>query len=486
MLIGREREIKKLKELYCNDSAELVAVYGRRRVGKTYLIDEALAGKFTFRHAGLSPAEYRGMESEKKKNRLKDQLDHFYQSLLMQGMKRTAAPQSWLEAFYMLEVFLQEKEKDTCRILVFLDEIQWLDTPKSGFMTGLEAFWNNWACHKHNVMVVVCGSSSSWILDKLINNHGGLYGRVTCQINLQPFTLHECELFFEAKGVMMSRYDIVQAYMTVGGIPYYLNYFKRELSLSQNIQEMFFAPGAPLANEFDRLFSSLFVNAEVMQSIVRALNTKNRGLTRAELLNITGIPESGEFSRYLDALITGTFIIRYYSFGNGKRESFYKLADPFCIYYLKFVEGNTGKTNVDWVALSDTQAVTSWKGLAFENVCFNHIKQIKSSLGISGVSTSESLWSKRGSEDAAGTQIDLIIERKDNVLNMCEMKFYSQEFTVTKEYHFILERRKSMLYEKVSKKTSVHNTLITTFGLKHTEYFSDIVNTITLEDLFQK
>ena len=485
-MIGREKEVKKLNELYNSQSAELIAVYGRRRVGKTYLVDEAFSGKITFRHAGLSPIEHKDDKQGKRRSRLKEQLRHFYQSMLMQGMKEGRVPDSWLEAFYMLELLLEEKESGTDRLLVFFDEIQWLDTPKSGFITAFEAFWNGWACHKHNIMVVVCGSSSSWILDKLINNHGGLYGRVTYQIHLQAFNLSECERLFESKGMVMSRYDIAQAYMMVGGIPYYLNYFNKEMSLSQNIQEMFFAPGAPLRDEFERLFSSLFVNSEIMQSIVRALNTKNRGLTRAELLQETGLAESGELSQYLDALITGTFIIKYNSFGNGKREGFYKLVDPFCIFYLKFVEGNAGKKGVEWTTLSEKQAVTIWKGHAFENVCFNHIRQIKSCLGISGVSTSESLWSKRGSEDTEGTQIDLIIERRDNVVNMCEIKFYSDEFTVTKEYHFELERRKKMLYEKVSKKTAVHSTLTTTFGLKKADHFNDIINTITLDDLFEK
>ena len=293
MLIGREKESEILNRLYQKESAELVAVYGRRRVGKTFLIDEVFKDRITFRHSGLSPIEDQYNDHGKKRSRLKEQLSHFYQSLLMQGMKREKRPSSWLEAFYMLETFLIERESPAERLLVFLDEIQWLDTPRSGFMTGLEAFWNGWACHKHNIMVVVCGSSSSWILDKLINNHGGMYGRVTCQINLLPFTLRECEQFFHSKAVEMSRYDIVQAYMAVGGIPYYLNYFERERSLSQNIQAIFFDPGAPLKNEFDRLFSSLFANADVMQSLVRALNSKNRGLTRAELLHKTGMADSG-------------------------------------------------------------------------------------------------------------------------------------------------------------------------------------------------
>lgn len=485
MVVGREEEIKKLNMLYDGGKAELVALYGRRRVGKTFLIDEVFKDRITFRHAGLSPIDDRYASASKRRSRMKDQMKHFYRSLMMQGMKKKKMLGSWLEAFYLLEDFLEEKADGTDRLLIFLDEIQWLDTPKSGFMMGLEAFWNGWACHKPNVMLIVCGSSVSWILDKMINNHGGLYDRVTCQINLQPFSLRECEEYFAANGIAMSRYDIVQAYMMVGGIPYYLRYFRKELSLPQNIDAIFFADNAPLKDEFDRLFSSLFANPGVMISIITALGTKNRGLTRQELLQKTGIADSGEFSRFLRALISGTFIIRYCSFGNSRREEFYKLVDPFCIFYLQFVKGSQSGKRVSWVNLADTQSVITWRGYAFENVCFNHIRQVKAALGISGVSTSESLWSKRGDQDSRGTQIDLIIERKDNVVNMCEIKFYGGEVTVDKDYHLTLVRRQELLRETVPKKASIHNTLITTFGLKPRGYFSDFVHTVTMDDLFQ-
>ena len=484
MLTGREKEQKKLRDLYEGGQAEFVAVYGRRRVGKTYLIDEVFHSEITFRHAGLSPI---GLDAENisKKSHMKDQLRHFHQSLMMQGMERNRPPESWLDAFYMLEQFLMERDDKKGRLLIFLDEIQWMDTPKSGFMTGLEAFWNSWACFRHNVMLVVCGSSTSWIMDKLVNNHGGLYGRLTCEIELQPFNLYECEQFFVSKGLSLSRYDIAQTYMMLGGIPYYLNYFEKSRSVSQNIQTLFFDKGAPLKNEFDRLFSSLFTNPDVMKAIVIALNSKRRGLTRKELLDKTGITDSGLFSKQLKALESGAFIMKYDSYGNGKRNSFYKVSDPFCIFYLRFVSDSSSRAKKEWLNASGSQAVVIWNGLAFENLCFNHIIQIKAALGISGVSTNESLWSKRGTDKEEGTQIDLIIERKDNVVNMCEAKFYSDEFVADKACHFALVRRERLLREIIPPKASIHNTLITTFGLKQTEYFGDFVNTIILDDLFR-
>ena len=486
MLIGRENEIRKLHELYNSDSAELIAVYGRRRVGKTFLIDEAFAGKFVFRHAGLSPIDDRYAGASKRKSRQKDQLKHFHRSLVFSGMTGGKVPATWLEAFYLLEDFLSKRDDGQGPLLIFFDEIQWLDTPKSGFMTGFEAFWNGWACHRHNVKVIVCGSSTSWILDKLVNSHGGLYGRVTYQIQLKPFTLYECERFFRANGMVMSRYDIVQSYMMVGGIPYYLKFFNKEYSLAQNIDAMFFADNAPLKDEFDRMFASLFVNPEVMKSIILALSTKSMGLTRKELIQKTGIAESGELSKFLQALVSGSFIMKYCSFGSSKREEFYKLTDPFCIFYLRFVKDKAGKRNTNWVNMADSQPVITWSGYAFENVCFNHIGQIKSALGISGVSTSESLWSKRGGEDTAGTQIDLIIDRKDRVVNMCEIKFYNDEFAVNKDYHLTLTRRRNLLLEIIPKRSTVHNTLITTYGLKHNEYYGDFIRVITMDDLFDR
>ncbi|MBR5974599.1 MAG: ATP-binding protein [Clostridiales bacterium] len=483
MIIGRKQEIKKLKDLYESNTAELVALYGRRRVGKTFLIDEVFEDKITFRHSGLSPIEAEQSEDYDGKSRMRDQLKHFCRSLKDAGMKNVKIPDSWLDAFYMLEDYLAEKNDGKSRVLIFIDEIQWLDTPRSGFMTGLEAFWNGWACHKRNIMMIVCGSSSSWVLDKLINNHGGLYDRVTCEMRLSPFSLKECEEYFHSRDFVISRYDIVQAYMMAGGIPYYLQYFNREKSLAQNVDAVFFAKDAPLKYEFDRLFNSLFVNPDAMKRIVCALNTRSAGFTRRELIKVSGEKDGGEFSRFLEALISGGFVIRYISFGSGKRDELFKLADPFCIFYLKYVKDNIGK-RIRWTNLESTSSVITWRGLAFENVCFNHIDQIKSALGISDVSTEESFWSRRGDEDKRGAQIDLIIKRKDNVVNMCEIKFLSNLFTVNKDYHFVLDDRRTMLIPMIPKKAVVHSTLITTYGLKQNEYYGDFVKVVLMDDLF--
>lgn len=478
VLIGRKQEQRELLDLYKSNRAEFVAVYGRRRVGKTFLVDETLGSHITIRHAGLSPIDDNG-----KRNMLKDQLKHFYHSLLSQGMKKSKCPSSWLEAFFMLEMHLQSLDNGS-RQVVFLDELPWMDTPRSGFVTALEGFWNGWACHRHHFMLVVCGSATSWILDNLINNHGGLYGRVTYEMKLSPFTLKECEEFFQSRNIKLSRYDIVQSYMMLGGIPYYLSYFQKGLSLAQNIDRLFFANNAKLREEYDRLFSAVFTNPEDMKRIVELLSTKHAGFTRQEILQKTGIDDSGSATKMLKALEVSDFILKYVPFGTGKRNETYKLTDPFCLFHLHWVVGQD-KMNPDfWMISQQSQSVTSWRGIAFEEVCLAHIQQIKAALGISGVNSTQSAWALRGDDEKEGTQIDLLISRKDNVVNMCEMKFCGDDFKVTKAYERKLAHRQIVLSEMVSHRTVIHPVLITTYGLTYNEYSGSFLHTIIMDNLF--
>lgn len=476
-MIGREKEIEQLKRLYEKDKAELVAVYGRHRVGKTFLVDEVFKGRITFHHSGLSPVE---MAEHAGVRPLKQQLQAFYYSLLYHGMQRTHCPKDWLEAFYMLEVFLRDRD-DGSRQLVFLDELPWMDTKKSGFMTGFESFWNGWACHRHNIMVIVCGSATSWIQDKLINNHGGLYNRVTYQMKLEPFSLNECDAFLKDCGIEMSQYDVAQSYMIVGGVPYYLGYFSRGKSLPQIVDDLFFNRNAHLASEYDRLFSSVFSEPAIMKKIVEFLSRRSAGYSRKEIIRNTSAKDGGPLSEKLSALIASDFIIKYVPFG--KSEEYYKLTDPFCLFYLRFVKDKGSLSEQFWQQNSSSPAILSWRGYSFENLCFNHIRQIKRTLGILGVSTKESAWNKHDGEDE-GTQIDLIIERKDNVVNMCEIKFYGNEFTVDKQYDLVLRNRVSALSKLIGPKCTIQNTLISTFGVKANQYAWTFDNVITLRDLF--
>lgn len=477
-MIGREEEIREMNERYDSGRPEFIAVYGRRRVGKTYLIDEALKDRITFRHSGLSPAD-----EQNHKNGLKEQLRHFYLSLQLQGLKKSKCPTSWLEAFFMLEKHLQSIDNGS-RQVVFLDELPWMDTPRSGFITALEAFWNGWAYHRDNMMLVVCGSATSWMTDKLINNYGGLYGRLTSRMKLSPFTLSECERFFQSKGITLSRYDIAQGYMVVGGIPYYLDYMRKGLSLAQNIDRMFFAEGAKLRDEYDLLFASVFSNPDQMKSIVQLLGTRHSGFTRQEILTKTGLDDGGAVTKLLKALEISDFIKSYIPFGKGKRDLHYKLTDPFCLFHLKFVQGQTEIDPDFWMHNITSQTVSAWRGIAFEELCFSHISQIKKALDILGVSSKQSSFVVKGDGETEGMQIDLIIDRKDNVLNLCEMKFLGDEFEVDNDYEKKLRHRLQWMLDHINRKQSLQMTLITTFGLKYGYHSGIFQQVVTLDHLF--
>lgn len=477
-MVGREEEIREMNERYDSGKPEFIAVYGRRRVGKTYLIDEALKDRITFRHSGLSP-----VDEQNHKNGLKEQLRHFYLSLQLQGMKKSKCPTSWLEAFFMLERHLQSIDNGS-RQVVFLDELPWMDTPRSGFITALEAFWNGWAYHRDTMMLVVCGSATSWMTDKLINNYGGLYGRLTSRIKLDPFTLSECERFFQSKGITLSRYDIAQGYMVVGGIPYYLDYIRKGLSLAQNIDRMFFAEGAKLRDEYDRLFASVFSNPDQMKSIVQLLGTRHSGFTRQEILTKTGLDDGGAVTKLLKALEVSDFIKSYIPFGKGKRDLHYKLTDPFCLFHLKFLQGQNEIDPDFWMHNVASQSVSAWRGIAFEELCFSHIGQIKKALDILGVSSKQSAFVVKGDGETEGMQIDLLIDRKDNVLNLCEMKFVGDEFEVDNDYEKKLRHRLQWMLDHINRKQSLQMTLVTTFGLKYGYHSGAFQQVVTLDHLF--
>lgn len=476
-VIGRTQEIKELNQ-YCESGrAEFIAVYGRRRVGKTFLINEILGDYMTFRHTGLSPY------NRKRKATLKEQLQNFHFSLIRYGMEGISQPKSWLEAFFMLEQLLERKDNGS-RQVVFIDELPWMDTPRSGFLTALEAFWNSWGNTRHSIFLIVCGSATSWMLDNLINNKGGLYGRLTGEIKLSPFTLFECEEFFKSRKIRLSRYNVTQAYMILGGIPYYLNCFNPSLSLAQNIDALFFSQKAKLGDEFERLFNSVFDNAEGCMKIVRTLGRRHSGYTREEIAKMTGINPNGDFSKILKALIGSDFVIQYIPFGLSKREEHYKLSDCFCWFWLHFKEAmNISETDY-WQHHLKESEITSWRGIAFEEVCLQHILQIKMALQIAGVSSKQSALIIKENDRTEGVQIDLLIDRADDVTNICEMKFSKSNYTVTKSYHDKLSNRISVLESQYPQKT-FHLTYVGVSPLHNNENSDIYITSIMVDDLFK-
>ena len=475
-IIGREQEIKEIEALYQANKPVFAVVYGRRRVGKTFLVRELLDKKFCFYHTGLSPYELKGKKLKEQ------QLSNFHSSLVKYGSDIKTVPTDWLEAFDAL-ICLLEKQDPSKRQVVFIDELPWMDTPRSGFITALEHFWNGWGAGRENLMLIVCGSATSWISDKLLNNKGGLFDRTTDEIKLRPFTLGECESYYKENGIVMSKYDQLQCYMATGGIPYYLSMLQKGKSLAQNIDRLFFEPNAKLSLEFDRLYSSLFTNAEDCKKIVRLLAQKRQGFTRKEIAELTKIADGGGLSTTLKTLDVSDFITSYVMQSHPKRDVYYRLTDFYSKFYLSFIEGRKTTNPHFWQANLLTPALTAWRGFTFETLCFYHLPQIKQALGISGVQTEASPWNSRQEKD--GAQIDLVIDRADHVSNICEMKFCEDDFSISAAYDKDLRHKLSTFVEETRCKNALHLTLVTTYGLKFNEYAGRVQSVITMDDLFR-
>jgi hypothetical protein len=484
-IIGRIREKRLLKNYLEKDNPEFLVVFGRRRAGKTFLVREFFGGDFCFYCTGL--------ESE----RAEVQLKSFHEALNKYGSEPFSYKDNWFDAFTQLTRLVETAPSGQKKV-IFLDETPWMDTHKSGFLTGLEYFWNSFASSRPDVLLIVCGSATSWIVKKLFRNTGGLYNRVTKQMHIRPFTLYECEQFFRERDVAINRYEITESHMVFGGNPYYLDYFEKGLSFAQNVDQLCFSENAPLKYEFDRLYGTLFDDPGGHIDVVRALARKKSGLTRTELLADSGYSNGGGFSRILSELAESDFIRRYPAFSKKSRDAAYRLVDPFTLFYLHFMDKKSTDTSY-WSHNITDPSHRAWAGLAFEQVCFLHIEQIKAALGISGVHTEISAWRGkgaasrdgqrpdhgRGEREPSGAQVDLVIDRRDQVVNLCECKYSIHEFTVTKEYERALRNKIAVFAEETGALKALHTTMITTYGVKRNEYSGIVQSEVTMDDLFK-
>lgn len=472
MIVGREKQQQELLELLQSDESQFCAIYGRRRVGKTFLVKETFNGQFAFQHTGLSNATK------------EEQLSEFRESLRSAGMRRCKMPKTWFEAFHLLEQHLSTFPQG--KKIVFIDELPWLDTPKSRFVSALEHFWNGWANMRNDIVLIVCGSATSWIIDNIINNHGGLHNRLTNQIYLQPFTLHECELYLRAMNIRLSQKDIVEAYMIFGGVPYYWSYLHRGESLSQNIDRMFFALDAPLQNEFEKLFRSLFKKSDIYIRIVKSLTERRAGLLREQILQLVKTDDNEIFQKALKELEQCGFIRKYNMLDFKSKNSLYQLIDNFTLFHFQHIETNQPHDDHYWSNLQFSGRYNAWAGLAFERVCLLHTQQIKQALGISGIRSNVYSWTYKpaSGEPYEGFQIDMLIDRDDRIINICEMKYTDEEYIVTADVDRQIRQRISRFIARSATRKAIHPILITTYGLSSNGYASVFQRTITMDDLF--
>ena len=470
-VIGRSKEIDFLDQCVSSKKPEFLVVYGRRRVGKTFLIKEYFKNNFSFYATGILNGNTH------------NQLKAFDESLKNCGIKEKGIPKDWFEAFGRLRNLLETKivNRDTVskKRVIFLDEVPWMDTARSDFKSALDYFWNSWASTQNDILLILCGSATSWIINNILFDKGGFYNRVTRQLLLNPFTLKECEEFFKSSGIKMTQKQVIDSYMVFGGIPYYLNLFDKRLSLVQNIDNLIFNPQGQLHYEYDHLFKSLYKKPENHIKIISTLADKKNGMLRSELAKKSKVANGEGLTKTLNELEQCGFIRKYKNFTKDKQGFIYQLTDHFVLFAHRFLK----KQKIDsWQSFYKTPAFYAWRGNAFEILCLCHMTQIKSALGISGVSCTECSWTSKQKKD--GAQIDLLIDRKDDVINICEIKYTDEEFCVDAKYEKELIHKQELFRKETKQKKAMLITLITVEGLKRNEHSDIIQNTIISNSLF--
>jgi uncharacterized protein len=456
-LVGRQAEQEVLRKAYQSFDAELVAVFGRRRVGKTFLIRSVFAGKIEL--------ELNGAQN----GTTASQLQHFTSRLNYHArpILPYVSPKNWQEAFQMLIIYLESLQRSE-KMVIFLDEFPWLAGKKSDFLQAFGLFWNTWAS-QNNVMVIICGSAASWIINKVIRDRGGLHNRITRRIQLQPFNLHETEAFLQSRGVKLNRYHILQLYMAMGGIPHYLKEVEAGKTATQNIDQVCFSKQGLLREEFNELYPALFSNAESHIQVIRALANTWQGLTRGELVKIAELADGGNTTRTLEELEYSGFVSTYYAFGKKKKELRYRLSDEYSLFYLQFIAEKRAEGTGTWEKVAQTPVWKSWSGYAFESICLKHVPAIKKALGIAGIYTEASTFYLKNSDFGRGVQIDLLIDRNDQAINLFEIKFYQDRFALSKEQAEEIQLKKAIFKSSTNSNKQVFVTLLSSFALSPNE-----------------
>lgn len=474
-VIGRQEEKKMLQEALKSKVPELIAVYGRRRVGKTFLIRQALQKEIVFEFTGT------------KETNLKQQLANFTKILgkAAGNEKLYRVPDNWSDAFDLLIHYVTPK-LETGKAVIFLDEFPWMNTHKSGFLSAFDYWWNSWGTKQDNLLVIICGSAAAWMIQHVVNNKGGLHNRITRKIRLLPFTLQETEAYLKERKVKLDRYQILQLYMVMGGVPHYLKEIRKGESSAQAIDRLCFSKNGLLQNEFKNLYHSLFDDATRHLAVIKALAKNNCGLTRNEIIDAANLSSGGRITELLDELIESGFITSWLPYDKKSKDAIYKLADEYSHFYIKFMEQERSNGSGTWLKFSNGQSWKSWSGVAFERVCLKHIPQLKKALGIVVVHTEESAW-RHVPKKGTGAQIDLLLDRRDFVIHICEMKYSASTFTIDKKYAGELENKIDIFRQQTNTKKSIFVTMVTTFGIKVNEYESRMVqNSITMDALFDE
>jgi len=464
-MIGRNEQSSAMKDAIKANHSSFIAITGRRRVGKTYLIRQVFEKNICFSMTGIQNAT------------LQTQINHFIQKLKEHHKNKLSVGKiiNWQEAFILLKKHLQSLPKKKKQV-IFIDELPWLATAKSGFVQLLAHLWNDYLSKENHFILVVCGSATSWIKEKIINDKGGFHNRVNLPLHLEPFTLAETKEFLLSKNIQFTDTGIAEIYMAMGGLPYYLDQIKRGESPTKAIERLCFSKTGILKNEYSNLYKALFSQWENHEAIVKALASKQSGMTRDELIKKSKVSAGGPFTRTIQDLIQSGFVSENIPFGRNKRGVVYRLIDEYTVFYFKFIKGNEKKETAIWQQISNTQAYKIWKGYSFETLCMKHVNEIKTALGIKAVYTETSSYRNIGTKTEQGFQIDLIIDRKDAAINLCECKFYESNFEISKKYAQDIKNRKANFQIATGTKKMLINTFISNENIVQNAHALEVVD----------
>lgn len=482
-ITGRRKEQELLLELIESNKSEFIAVYGRRRVGKTYLIKNLMSSfSCVFFHVtGIQ----KGTVQIQLKEFAKQIGNAFYQSPSIVPQK------NWFDTFEDLTDAINEVPKDQT-VVLFFDEFPWMATPRSKILVALELYWNRYWVFDKRIKLIICGSSTSWIINNIINNKGGLHNRVTRTINLQPFSLHETESYLKEHRIKLNHKQILDLYTVLGGVPLYWSFIRKGRSAHQCIDELCFQKNGPLVNEFERLFESLFEDPKPYVELIRFIADHRYGIGQAELIALSKQPNGGGTIDRLHQLEEAGFVTSLVPYGHKDRGVYYVMDDEYSLFYLRWIEPHLKtiakkETNEGfWLSLSNQSSWKAWAGYAFESICYKHINQIRRALHIDpGARAGTWRYSPRIKDEQAGAQIDLLFDRLDGTITLCEIKCSEHQFAIDKSCHQELLRKMEIFKKQTRTKKQLFFSMITTMGLKKTMYSEEIISTeATLEDLF--
>lgn len=482
-IIGRESELMQLKRFYHSKKAELLAIYGRRRIGKTFLIQSKFAKEdcVFFHNTGL------------KNGSLRAQIENFTRVMgktFYEGAE-LRLKNTWLDVFDQLTVTINKIDKKK-KVVLFFDELPWMATTRSQLIQALDHYWNRYWSTDPRIKFIVCGSSASWILDKIVNNTGGLYNRLTYQIELKPFSLNESQAFLASNGIKLTHDQVLQLYMVMGGVPLYLDQIRKGLSAAQNIDEICFTKQGMLFNEYHKLFASLFKRHEIMEELVGIIAKYQYGILQTDLMRLSSKSVGGRLTKRLKELENAGFIESFISYQHKERGIYYRIIDEYTLFYLKWIQSvihsvkRHDKEKGYWLSKQKSPAWENWAGYSFENICYKHMSEIRKALKIDPEAEVGSWrYVPRAGTQKTGAQINLLFDRNDDVITICEIKYTSRPYVINKQQAQILLNKVNVFKEQIHSHKQIFIVLISAHGLKQTMYSEELITgLITLMDLF--